>query len=260
MKRELEIFFAGLMFFTRIPCPDWVKYSPELLEKSHRYFPLIGLFVGTVAALVFYLSRLIFPCTVSVIFSMLAGILTTGGFHEDGLSDVCDGFGGGWTKDKILEIMKDSRIGAYGVIGLVLALLAKYSSSLELCTISTGYFMIALLVAHTISRVSASAVILFFDYARADATSKVKPLAKKLNLTDFLIGLSTGIIPLSFASYFYSFYLWVIIIPLSLLVVWLGRYFRKTIGGFTGDCLGTVQQVTEILVYLCMLGIWKFIY
>jgi len=102
--------------------------------------------------------------------------------------------------------------------------------------------------------------ILFFDYARADATSKVKPLAKKLNLTDFLIGLSTGIIPLAVASYFYSFYLWVIIIPLSLLVVWLGRYFRKTIGGFTGDCLGTVQQVTEILVYLCMLGIWKFIY
>jgi len=259
MRREFEIFFTGLMFFTRIPCPGWVQYSPELLEKSHRYLPFIGMIVGTASALAFYLSRLVFPCTVSVVFSMLAGILITGGFHEDGLSDVCDGFGGGWTKDKILEIMKDSRTGAYGAMGLILALLAKYSLSLELCTISPGYFVTALLVAHTLSRVSASAVILFFDYARADATSKVKPLAKKLRLKDFLIGLITGIALLAVVSYFYSFYLALMVLPLCLLVAWLGRYFNKRIGGFTGDCLGTVQQVTELLVYSFMLGIWKFI-
>ncbi len=259
MKRELEIFFSGLMFFTRIPCPKRIGHTPELLEKSHRYFPLIGLIVGAGAAAVYYLSSLIFPCTVSVLLSMLTGILITGGFHEDGLADVCDGFGGGWTKEKILEIMKDSRTGAYGVIGLSMALLLKFAASVQLCRFSMWYFIASLLLAHALSRVSASAVILFFDYAQSDARSKVKPLAKKLRGKDFMIGLLTAVVTLAVVAYYFSFYIWLIFIPLIITVAWMGRYFKKWIGGFTGDCLGAVQQVSELIIYLFMTGIWKYI-
>ena len=101
MKNELKILFTALMFFTRIPCPKWVGYSDKNLEKSTKYFPLIGAIVSVIAIAVFYISQLFLPISISVLLSMLSGILTTGAFHEDGLADVCDGFGGGWSKDKI---------------------------------------------------------------------------------------------------------------------------------------------------------------
>ena len=91
------------------------------------YFPLIGWIVGGFSALIFWASSFLFPVSISIIFSMIASILVTGAFHEDGFADVCDGFGGGWTKEKILEIMKDSRVGSYGVIGMILMLGTKFA-------------------------------------------------------------------------------------------------------------------------------------
>src|SRR3569833_79355 len=126
MKRETKIFFTALMFFTRIPCPKWVDHSEEYLNKSSKYFPVVGIIVGSISALIFWLFQLFFPVEIALIFSIIASILTTGAFHEDGFADVCDGFGGGWTKDKILLIMKDSRVGAFGVIGLISILAGKY--------------------------------------------------------------------------------------------------------------------------------------
>ncbi len=259
MKNELKIFFTALMFFTRIPCSAWVGYTPEYLERSTRYFPLIGFIVGSISGGVFYLSQLFLPVSISLVLSMLAGILTTGAFHEDGLADVCDGFGGGWTKEKILEIMKDSRIGTYGVIGLVLILLSKYLLSLELAGISTIYLIGVIFLGHILSRLNAATVILFFEYSREDATSKVKPVAKKLRLSDYIVALAIGLIPLVGMAYYLSFLIVFIIVPLIILMIYLGRYFNKWIGGFTGDCLGTVQQLSEIVIYIFMLAIWKYI-
>ena len=259
MKNELKIFFTALMFFTRIPCPLWVGYSDEKLEKSTKYFPLIGMIVGTIAAIVYYILQLFLPVSISIVLSMSAGILTTGAFHEDGLADVCDGFGGGWTREKILEIMKDSRIGTYGVVGLVLVLLSKYLLSVELSQISGLYFMSVILLGHTLSRLNATTVILVYQYARDDATSKTKPLAKELTLANYMVAFFIGIVPLIIISFIWSFYISFIILPLILLMVYLGRYFKKWIGGFTGDCLGTVQQLSEILIYVYMVSIWIFI-
>ncbi len=104
IRREIQIFFAALMFFTRIPCPTWVKHSQETLNKASRYFPLIGWIVGAIGASVFWISSLLFPPVLAVLLSMIATILLTGAFHEDGFADVCDGFGGGWTQEEILRI------------------------------------------------------------------------------------------------------------------------------------------------------------
>ena len=259
MKNELNIFFTALMFFTRIPCPKWVGYSDKNLEKSTKYFPLIGVIVSVIAIVVFFISQLFLPISISVLLSMLSGILTTGAFHEDGLADVCDGFGGGWSKDKILEIMKDSRIGTYGVVGLVFVLLSKYMLSVELSEMSIYYFCSVILLGHTLSRLNATTMILAFGYARDDASSKTKPLAKKLTFPNYMVAFIFGVTPLIVFSILWSYYIIFVLFPLVLIMVYLGRYFKKWIGGFTGDCLGTVQQVSEIIVYVYMVALWRFI-
>ena len=119
MKKELRIFFTALMFYTRIPCRVWVDHSEDYLNKATRYFPLIGWLIGLAMALVIYGSLFILPISVCVILALAVSVLMTGAFHEDGFGDVCDGFGGGWTKSQILEIMKDSRVGTYSVVGFI---------------------------------------------------------------------------------------------------------------------------------------------
>ena len=128
MKKELRIFFTALMFYTRIPCPGWVDHSEDYLNKATRYFPLIGWLIGLAMALVIYGSLFILPISVCVILALAVSVLMTGAFHEDGFGDVCDGFGGGWTKSQILEIMKDSRVGTYSVVGFILLFALKMAA------------------------------------------------------------------------------------------------------------------------------------
>lgn len=257
MKYEIRLFFTALMFYTRIPCPKWVDHSPDYLNQCTKYFPLIGWLVGGASALVLWLSLFVFPVAVSVILSMITGVLITGAFHEDGFADVCDGFGGGWTKAKILDIMKDSLIGAYGVAGLVLILLMKFSLLTALAQ-QINYWMlfVSLISAHTVSRLAPVFIIYFGSYSRADATSKVKPVAKKLTRANFFVAVILSLLPLlAFQNPWY----FILLVP-ALLATWLlHRYFNKWIDGYTGDCLGATQQVTEIIFYLSLFVLWRFI-
>ena len=125
IKEEIKIFFTSLMFYTRLPCPSYIDHSENYLNKATRYFPLIGIIVGTISFLLFWIFNQIFNVEINIIIAIATGILITGAFHEDGFADTFDGFGGGWTKEKILEIMKDSRIGAYGAISLIVLILLK---------------------------------------------------------------------------------------------------------------------------------------
>jgi adenosylcobinamide-GDP ribazoletransferase len=252
MKKELRTFFTALMFYTRIPCPKDTDHSAEYLNRATRYLPLIGILVGAASAGVFYLSQLILPVPVSLIFAILTGIWITGAFHEDGLADVCDGFGGGWTAEKILLIMKDSRVGAYGAIGLILVFFLKISllSSLPLAKIP-----FVLIAAHALSRLVALSFIFSHDYARADETSKVKPVAKKSHWINLVFAAILGIAPLLL---FQSAWVFLVLIPLLILKWYLGRYFKKWIGGYTGDCMGATQQISEVIIYLGLLIVWKY--
>ena len=255
MKKQLHVFLTAVMFYTRIPCPSWIDHSEEILNKATIYFPFIGWIVGAFGALVFGLAQLVLPDEIAIFLSMIATILMTGAFHEDGLGDVCDGFGGGWTKEKILTIMKDSRMGAYGVIGLILILGLKF-----LALKAFPFFVIGfLLVAHPLSRWVAVWMIFTMDYAREnDDDGKAKPVAKKLSSIEFVIATLFGLIPLSIlAFYFKNPLLLGAILPLILLKKYLEYYFKKWIGGYTGDCLGATQQVAEVIIYLSLLMIWK---
>lgn len=263
MKKELHIFFTSLMFYTRIPCPKNINHHPDYLNKATRYFPLIGWIVGSISFISFYIFSLFLSTEIAVIFAIIASILTTGAFHEDGFADVCDGFGGGWTKEKILMIMKDSAIGAYGAIGLVLLFLLKFkllSETILLFTNDNSYFQIYLLFisVHALSRLAAISIIFTHEYSRDDASSKSKPIAKNHGWKEVLGSFFFGLLPLLALSYF-NYKIFFILIPVFLTRYFLARYFQKWIHGYTGDCLGATQQVCEVVYYLSIVFLWKFI-
>lgn len=265
MKRELDIFFTALMFYTRIPCPKNIDHNPEYLNKASRYFPLVGWIVGIIAFGVYWLFNHLIGSEIAVLLSMIASILVTGAFHEDGFADVCDGFGGGWTKEKILLIMKDSAIGAYGAIGVVLLLLMKFlSTNVLLGKVNVSgvnlYFVYLLIFvsAHALSRLAAVSIVFTHEYSRDDATSKSKPIAKSFTLREVVGAFFFGLVPLLVLSYFqWQFIL--TLIPVFLMRIYLASYFQKWIDGYTGDCLGATQQVCEVIFYLSVIAIWKFI-
>ncbi len=249
------------MFYTRIPCPKNITHDPEYLNKATRYFPFIGWIVGSISFLAFYIFSLFLSTETAVIFAIIISVLTTGAFHEDGFADVCDGFGGGWTKEKILIIMKDSAIGAYGAIGLVLLFLAKFkllSESILLFTNNILLIFILFISAHSLSRLAAISIIFTHQYSRDDASSKSKPIAKQHSWKEVFGSFFFGLIPLLALSYF-NYKVLLALIPVFITRYFLARYFQKWIDGYTGDCLGATQQVCEVIYYLSILFIWKFI-
>ena len=141
IKQQWELLLTALSFFSRIPIPYKLAFSSENLKRCNRYFPTVGLVVGVIGALVYFPANEILPHSIAVIISMITTILATGAFHEDGFADVCDAFGGGYTKEKIMQIMKDSNVGAYGAIGVALLLLFKFQllSSISESHVITSY-------------------------------------------------------------------------------------------------------------------------
>lgn len=244
MKQQLTLLLTAVMFYTRIPVPRNIDHSDDLLNKSTRYFPAIGYIVGGFAVLLFWLSSLALPLSMAVLISMIATIWLTGAFHEDGFADVCDGFGGGWSAEQILTIMKDSRLGTYGAIGLVGMLALKF---MALTALPQTLIIPALIIGHVASRWTAVNLIRFSRYARLDATSKTKPVGKLLDTPTYLVATLTALpVCLLIPDWPYLAF----IIPLPLLVWRLKHYFEKWIGGFTGDCLGATQQLAEVVIYL----------
>jgi len=233
LRAEAEYFLGAVRFFTRLPVPAWVGHSSEALNKAARYFPAVGLLVGVLAALAFALCSLFWPKTLAVLAAMACTLYFTGAFHEDGWSDMVDGFGGGWEKAQILNIMKDSRIGSFGAAALIMMLLGKFC---------------ALIAGHTLSRFCATTLMHRLDYVRDEG--KAKPLATRIGTRELALAGATTLLGLALAL--------VVLGPLAvalgvalaaLATLWLARLFRRRIGGYTGDCLGATQQLAEVAFY-----------
>lgn len=247
---ELNLFFIALGFFTRIPSPRWIDFRPEFLNASSRYFPLVGVLVGLFAASIFLLSNIFFPQLIAVLLSTIASVLLTGAFHEDGFADLCDGFGGGWDKQQVLEIMKDSRLGTYGTVGLGLLMALKISS---LSMMAPEMIAFALVLAHAWSRLLAVSFIVQYRYVRDSDDSKVKPLANELGLKAFACSV-LSVLPL--CLWLQAGQLLLLLVTLLIFRSGFSRYLLRRIGGYTGDCLGAVQQIAEVLIYLLLLASW----
>lgn len=234
---------AAFGFLTRLPTPRY-SYDIQTIARSTKFFPLVGL---VVAALPYALYRLLaghvnsnVQCA-SVLTSL---VLITGGFHEEGLTDVADGFGGGRTRDKILAIMHDSRIGGYGAIALVLSLLVRFTL---LTSLGPGRFWPYLATAHVLCRWSTLPLGMLLPPARP-AEGKGALIAGKVSRESFIVGtlltlaLCIALLRLHFIA------------PLlvSIAVLFLSAaFYRQRIGGVTGDCFGATNQLVEIAVYFC---------
>jgi len=258
LKTEIKYFVAALMFYTRIPCPDFIEHSDKALNKSLKYFPLIGWIIGGIGVATLLIFNSILPLSVSILLSMAATIYASGAFHEDGFTDICDAFGGGWTKEQILTIMKDSRIGAYGTVGIIVLLGLKWITLYEIGLYSLPILLITYLNAHISSRFMASLMIQSYEYVQDIDKSKSKPIVtQKLSLGEMLY---SSIFMLLAAALFYPHYLLLLAFPIAYITkLYLGYYFKKRIGGYTGDCLGATQQVSEVMFYLGVLALCKFI-
>lgn len=265
MNKQLRLFFTALSFYSRLPAPAYVHQdNAHNLPDSIRYLPVVGWIIGLVTAGVYIGTSYLFGEVIAVLLAMVASILLTGAFHEDGFADVCDGFGGGWAKEKILLIMKDSRLGTYGVVGLILLMGLKFAALLQLFTETfidaDSITIIGLIVAaHSLSRFAAITLVFNHSYARIEESKASGAVEKGKPVNLVLAGIFTLIPLVALTCYLEQPVLLLIVIPVLLFSWYLGAYFKKWIGGYTGDCLGAVQQLTEVTVYLSYILIWKFI-
>lgn len=280
---EARIALIALQFLTRVPIPARIGFHPAWLQASARHFPLVGALVGSIGALVLGGAAQLWPLPVAVGLSMAATVWLTGGFHEDGLADTCDGLGGAVSRERALVIMKDSRLGSYGALGLVLVLGLKAVTLHALAVHALWNALAATVFAHAGSRAATVMLLRALPYAGDAEHAKAKPMAQQLGGWGALVAAGwTGAVAWAVAAVLASAGASAPDLPASALTpaaaaaagaavraatsgvmtiaaslafavvvaTVCARWFRRRLGGYTGDTLGTTQQFTELAMLL----------
>lgn len=248
-RAEWPVFLLALQFLTRLPVT--VDYTPERLEATPRWYPAVGVLIGAMVAVIWWGSSLMFPPVVAAVICTAASVLITGAFHEDGFADTCDGLGGGSTRERVLEIMRDSRLGTYGTLGLGLMVGGKIA---VLAALPAHVVPMVLVAGHAVSRASAVWVMASSSYLRDHGTGK--PVANGIDAKGMavigwtLLALGVGLL--------FVVPVWAVAAGVIGLVAGhyaMRRRFEARLGGYTGDCLGAVQQCSEIGFLLGVLAV-----
>ena len=255
---QLRLFLVALQFYSRLPVTGrlahWMDYDPARLAPATRYFQLVGLVVASLTAIVYAGCGLLLPHPVALMLAMAAGLMLTGAFHEDGLADYCDAMGGHHERARLLEIMHDSRIGTYGAAGLVMMLVGRFQT---LAAIDPSWIGVLLVSSATMSRGCSVAIMITLPYARHDGVAIAKPIAQNLSLEDAAVAIALAIAPVALAA------LWTGEIAVYAaaaagaiaITAWMRRRIRLRLGGYTGDCLGAVQQLAELAFLIGALAV-----
>ena len=252
----------AIQFLTRVPVPSASGYQARWLSESLRYFPLVGGLVGLASVTVWWLSSRLFPQPIAVGLMLAASLLITGAFHEDGFADTCDGLGGGDTRERALAVMKDSRIGAFGALGLIVLMGLKWSALLAL---PRATFCLIVVAAHVVSRWCSIGLVWALPYARADGAGKSQQFDRGLSRAQWLLSGAIGMLAVVIPA------IWPGITPSNALAtaagmglaaaavtaLLAGACFRQRIGGYTGDCLGAAQQASELMFLLGALAVLR---
>ncbi|AJQ93603.1 adenosylcobinamide-GDP ribazoletransferase [Gynuella sunshinyii] len=254
MNRQLQLFFNAWVFFTRLPGPRWVDYSDQNLSRSSGYFSWVGMVLGVMLAGVFCVLSAVFPTTVAVLCCLALSLWLTGAFHEDGLADTFDGLGGGWSRERKLAIMKDSRLGSYGAAALVIVLLLRWQLMVWVLDHQPWQFVLLVLVlAESLSRLVAMSLLWNLEYVADPAQSKSKPLATQFSAAAAFVAalpVMVATVPL-WLGHSFVWWQWLLLI-VSLVLVRSGmiRTLRWHLGGYTGDTLGAMQQLAVIVIWM----------
>ena len=244
---ELVVIGTATMFLTRLPVGRHASGDPRVLARAARWFPLVGLLVGGLLAALWLLAQSLLPSSLSVLVVLVAGVLVTGAFHEDGLADVADG-AGAFDREAKLEIMRDSRVGTYGALALVLLVLARFLLLWELTVMPPETVVAALLAAHVLARWSSLWLMARVSYARPESGNRV--VVDGVDARRLLEGSLVALVALVPAVLLGGTGM-LLLAPLALAVAAVaGTRFRRRLGGITGDCLGAANVLVELAVLL----------
>lgn len=255
---------AAFTFFTRLPLWRICPVSDDCFRRIVCYWPAVGWLTGGVMVGVFWVAGQFFSGTIAVLLAFSSRLLLTGALHEDGLADFIDGMGGGHTRERVLEIMKDPAIGSYGVIGLILYIalwiasvisLAGHASVLTVCVL--------LLMGDCWSKWCASQLINRLPYARKASEAKNKMIYQRMSLPEFLIGFIYALLPFSLIPVLglgdFPWWFWLVFLTPVITMCLIVLYLKKRIDGYTGDCCGATFLLCELSYLLILNGLWRFI-
>jgi adenosylcobinamide-GDP ribazoletransferase len=245
--RWIEDFLVAIQFLTRLPVPR-VRFDPDSLARAAKFFPVVGLIIGLGASVLQRIAppHLSHPLVALLVLTFL--ILITSGLHEDGLADTADGFGGGWNREQVLTILRDSRIGSFGALALVVSVLARF---LLLSTLPVNRFTAFIVSAHVLCRWTTLPLSYFLPPAR-EGDGQGTRIAQKISLPSLLLG---TLLSFAIVFYFMRIEFWIPIFVALVITTLSGLYYSRRIGGVTGDCFGATNQLTEIAIYFC--GVWN---
>ena len=244
--------WAAFIFFTRLPF--WRLHEPpkECFKTVVEQWPLTGWLTGGIMAATLWLCAQVLPYYIAILIAIVMRLLVTGALHEDGLADFLDGFGGGGNnRQRILDIMKDSHIGTYGVIGLILYLLLLFFC---LSSMTPEMAAFSIMAADPYAKMLTSQLIIMMPYARQEEEAKAKVVYRKISVASG-VGLAVqGLLPLGLFIY-YTGLAWqtLIFIP-ALVMYFLYLLIWRKIHGYTGDCCGAVCLLVELSVYLTLIA------
>ncbi len=243
----MNILYNALLFYSRIRVPSSVVCNNSTLSSAYRYLPLVGLIVGAISAGVLLATSLVLPSTVAIMCAMATLMLLTGGLHEDGLADFADGFGAGRDKDMILRIMKDSHIGTYGVIALIMATFLKFTL---LSSLDVNSLALAFVTAQGVSRFMPLVVIYTLNYVVRD-NAKAGHNVLGLSTKNLVIGAIIGIAPIFVHGYRVAL---IYLVIMAVVVMVFRAYLHKKIDGYTGDTLGALILIAELMFYMTLIA------
>lgn len=261
MHRLQSIFkraLAALVFFTRLPLWRIAEIDKHYYERVVPLWPLAGWATGgLMAAFVWGAMSVGLPIGITVALAMTARVLLTGALHEDGFADFCDGFGGGTTRERTLAIMKDSHIGTYGVLGLVLYAMTMWNCLTWL--LAAGMSPLYIIGIDALSKCLSSSIICFLPYARTEADAKNKLLYQRPSAIELALCLLLGVAPIALALLLNDSIGWQQVLLSAVAPVVGGTLLFHTmhrrIGGYTGDCCGATFIITELLFYISLCAV-----
>jgi adenosylcobinamide-GDP ribazoletransferase len=248
MMRIFQEMATAFQFLTRLPLGR-VPYDANALSRSAKFFPLVGLFIGILGSVAYLGFIRYLPPAVAALLTVALLVLATGGLHEDGLADTADAFGGGWNREQILAILKDSRVGTYGTLALVLSVGLRV---VLLADLPVGRFAAYVISGHVLCRWTALPLGYALPAARKSSLdSQGARIARQISGGSLAIG---SVLTLIIVAYALRRALWIPLVAALAVTLLSGLYYWRRIGGVTGDCFGATNQLAEIAVYLC--GVW----
>jgi adenosylcobinamide-GDP ribazoletransferase len=247
MKRLVEELLVAFQFLTRLPISR-IAYQTDSLSRSTKFFPVVGLVIGLGASV---LQHILGPHLNRALVALLVLtflVLITGGLHEDAFADAADAFGGGWNREQVLTILRDSRIGSFGALALVLSVLARF---LLLSILPMHRFTALVVSAHVLCRWTTLPLSYFLPPGRESDDGQGARIARKISPASLLIG---SLLSFAVVLYLMRREFWIPVLVALGITGLSGLYYFRRIGGVTGDCFGATNQLTEIAVYFC--GVW----